>query len=343
VPLNSVSAGGAQLAVLNLDVTAVPPLPAGFGLGDDQAFLVTLTDSTSGEQMSQVNIPLTFEYQLSQSDMDQANADVSRLRLATWSGETWVALSCISGGTVLDCTVPHLSLFALVIAPSPSDSLDYSLSDGWFYKETNGFNGAGDAGYSVFDDQAASLWTEFQRLGGVAHLGYPISNRFDYGGLPTQAFQRAALQWRPDLNEAVPLNILDELSARGDDPWLDSARNVPPLPADSSGTAFADSEDVMSQRLAMLDEYPQLRDFYESDPDPLTDFGLPVSVKTYGPFVALRLQRGVLQLWITDTPWASAGTVVTGNAGDLAKEAGLWPASGLIPAPPPVVASSDGD
>lgn len=33
-------------------------------------------------------------------------------------------------------------------------------------------------------------------------------------------------------------------------------------------------------------------------------------------------------------PWAAAGTVVAGNGGDLAKEAGLWPAGAVTPAQP---------
>jgi hypothetical protein len=60
-------------------------------------------------------------------------------------------------------------------------------------------------------------------------------------------------------------------------------------------------------------------------------FGLPLSVKDYGSFVSVRLQRATLQLWLVDTAWAPAGSVVVGNAGDLAKEAGLWPLSALAP------------
>jgi hypothetical protein len=71
----------------------------------------------------------------------------------------------------------------------------------------------------------------------------------------------------------------------------------------------------------------------------LNTFGLPLAVKNYGPFVAVRLQRGTLQLWTEDSPSASAGTVLTGNGSDLAKEAGLWPveatAVAAAPSPPP--------
>lgn len=57
-------------------------------------------------------------------------------------------------------------------------------------------------------------------------------------------------------------------------------------------------------------------------------------MKDYGPMVVARLQRGTLQLWEVDMPWAAAGTVVAGNGGDLAKEAGLWPAGAVTPAQP---------
>ena len=45
------------------------------------------------------------------------------------------------------------------------------------------------------------------RLGGVGTLGYPISQRFEYGGLITQLFQNAALQWLPDFQQAVPATL----------------------------------------------------------------------------------------------------------------------------------------
>ncbi len=75
----------------------------------------------------------------------------------------------------------------------------------------------------------------------------------------------------------------------------------------------------------MLDQRPALRQFYDGDPSAIDAYGLPLSVKDYGPFVAVRLQRAVLQYWKDATPWAAAGQVVLGNGGDLAKEAGMWP------------------
>jgi hypothetical protein len=88
-------------------------------------------------------------------------------------------------------------LFALVIAPAPTGSLDAALDNGWFFEETNGFNGAARVASVVVDDLDASFWTEFQRLGGLDQLAYPISQHFLYDGYSTQVFQKAAMQWRP--------------------------------------------------------------------------------------------------------------------------------------------------
>jgi hypothetical protein len=264
---------------------------------------------------------------------------VGRLTIATWSGDTWVALACSPGDGVLICSVPHLSLFAVVAAPPPSATLDFSVSSGWFYKQANGFNGAGDAGFSVTDDADANFWSEFQRLGGVDRLGYPISQRFKYGAYVTQAFQKLALQWQPDQGQAVPINFFDDLSARGSDAWLEQARQIPPA-ANTTSDAGMPFDDVAARHRALVDNYPALRQFYDANPEALAMYGLPVSVRDYGRLVSVRLQGGFLQLWTADVAWAAAGTVVVANGGDVAKEAGLWPSVSVVPsvAVPSVVA-----
>jgi hypothetical protein len=332
VPSNTLS-GAAELNVLLLEPSSVPPPPAGFVEGDD-AFVITLTDNGTRTQLSQLTSPISLEYRLSAAEINQAGGDVDRLKVAYWTGDTWAALACSPSATAVECTSPHLSLFALLVAPPASDILDSSLPNGWFYKQANGFNGGGDAGFSVVDDSDASMWTEFQRLGGVDRLGYPISQRFQFGGYVTQAFQRVALEWQPDSGHADTVTIMDALSARGTDGWLESARQVPPAVARADVQPDGDA--------VLLDAYPSLRGLYDADPDPMTDYGLPVAVKQYGSLVSVRLQRGVLQLWTLDEPWAEAGTVIAGNAGDLAKEAGLWPMNALVPSPAsPDVADTD--
>ena len=227
----------------------------------------------------------------------------------------------------MSCATPFVGLLAVMVAPPSVDPLDFDVPGGHFYSQANGFNGAGATGFAVTDDDAAAFWSEFQRLGGVPRLGYPISTRFQYGGLITQAFQFAALQWRPDLGQAVTVAILDDLAQAGSDGWLERTRQVPPASA-------------ASQNGGLLDAYPALADFVQADPDPLDDFGAPVAVKDYGSVVGVRLQRAALQLWTVDEPWASAGTVTVANAGELAREAGLWPISALAPGVPLTIASS---
>jgi hypothetical protein len=330
LPQGAIGSSGGVLSLVPLDAAGVPQPGNGFQLGSG-AFIIAVNDAASGAPITQLATPMTIEYRLSPDEVNKASGDLSRLRIATLIDNTWVALACTTADSVVSCSVPHLSLFALLISPPQAGSLDAPLADGWFFKQTNGFSGAGDAGYAVEDDAQASFWSEFQRLGGVQRVGYPVTGRFQYGGYLTQAFQRMVLQWRPELGQAVPLNVFDELGIHGADAWLEHARQVP-ASVDSSGADDPlDWEAVVARHVELLDPYPALHDFYTSDPDALTTYGLPVSVKDYGPMVTVRLQRGSLQLWTVDTPWAAAGTVVGGNAGDLAKEAGLWPLTALAP------------
>ena len=82
----------------------------------------------------------------------------NRLTLATWANSAWVALPCRVSSTSVECTVRHLSLFALIVSPAPSTELDAAIPNGWFYKQANGYSGAGDLGYAVVDDEAAAFW-----------------------------------------------------------------------------------------------------------------------------------------------------------------------------------------
>jgi hypothetical protein len=232
-----------------------------------------------------------------------------------------------------------LTQFAAIIIPVPTGTLDSALSNGHFYKQANGFGGAGDLGYPVVDDSQANFWSEFQRLGGLNAVGYPVSYRFMYHGFLTQAFQRLALQWRPELGQTVPVNVLEELSARGSDSWLDKVHQVP-LPNDTSADIGQDFEAVVARHVMLLDAFPAIQEAYLADEDSLTRLGLPLAAKNYGPFSAVRFQRGVLQLWQTSTSFAAAGSILSANSGDLAKDAGLWPAEATVPGGPTPPAST---
>ena len=314
-------------------VDALQPLPAGFQSGD-HPFTVALHDLTSGQPITDLLVPLSLTLTLTSSDLALAAGDPSRLHLAQWVGGTWQALACTTDASTntLSCDSSRTGLLALLVAPPSTDPADFDVPGGHFYKQANGFSGSGEPGYSVLDDDQANMWSEMVRLGGVERVGYPISGRFVFSGFLTQAFQKLVLQWRPELGRVVPVNVFDELNQRGSDAWLASSRQTP-YALDTSTDAGLPWDQVVARHVALLDAYPALRAVYGARPDALETLGLPLAVQDYGPLVTVRLQRATLQLWKADTPWAAAGTVVVGNGGDVAKEAGLWPADATSPAP----------
>ena len=70
---------------------------------------------------------------------------------------------------------------------------DWDVPGGHFFSQTGGPEGLG---YVVRDDGDIRFWSEFRRLGGVASLGYPVSQPLQWDGFTVQVFQRAALQWQ---------------------------------------------------------------------------------------------------------------------------------------------------
>ncbi|MCS6802653.1 MAG: N-acetylmuramoyl-L-alanine amidase [Chloroflexota bacterium] len=214
--------------------------------------------------------------------------------------------------------------------PAAAQAADYPIRNGWFFTQTAGGQ---PGGYSVTDD-GAPFWTSFRQLGGVDALGYPVSRRMLWDGQPAQAFQKGVLHWRPDLNRMVLVNVFDELTKAGKDPWLREVRLVPrpqPIPDEDK----LDFGTITVRRLALLEANPAISARYWAADDPLTFYGLPVSpIEDYGSVAVVRLQRAVLQQWKTNRPWARAGDVVVANGGDVAKEAGLFPAAATAPEPP---------
>lgn len=217
-----------------------------------------------------------------------------------------------------------LLLLLTVIGPGPAQAADtaddFAIPGGRFFSQT---------GFAVVDEGGIPLWREFQRLGGVERLGFPISNRFQAGPYVYQATQKAVLQWRPELGRALLTNVLDDMSAAGRDPWLLVFRSTPrPLgPEFDGGRPF---EEAAKRRQALLDAEPAIKERYFAVSSPMDLFGLPTSPPTdMGNHVAVRFQRAVLQRWKVDVPWAKAGEVTVANAGELARDAGLIPTVAL--------------
>ncbi|MBI2861581.1 MAG: hypothetical protein HYX89_02050 [Chloroflexi bacterium] len=230
-----------------------------------------------------------------------------------------------------------LALSSLV---TQGQSLDYDISGGHFFTQTNGFpEGTNPSGFSVTDEGGVLFWREFQRQGGVAIIGYPMSRRFVWKGFTSQVFQRGIFQWRPETGEAWFINVFDDLHDSGFDAWLTSVRSVP-APVAPDFDAGKSWDQIVRDRQALLAARPAMQRVYLSVPAPLTLLGLPTSqITDMGNHYAIRLQRSVIQEWKVDVPWARAGDVTIANGGAIAVEAGLFPKEILAPEYPPGMAT----
>ncbi|MGE5618305.1 MAG: hypothetical protein ACM3US_03515 [Sphingomonadaceae bacterium] len=217
-----------------------------------------------------------------------------------------------------------------------SGKLDYPIANGRFFTQANGSPlGKSPYGYSITDDAGVLLWSEFQRLGGVDVLGYPVSRRFFMDGFISQATQKFILQWRPERREVWFVNVFDVLADRKKDDWLLAFRQTPRHPG-SAADAGLSWERIVERHWRILDGDPKIKARFEADPDPLAHYGLPISLQDMGNAVVLRAQRAVFQRWKEDVPWAKAGEITVANGGDIAKEAGLLPLDATVPESPPV-------
>ena len=220
--------------------------------------------------------------------------------------------------------------------PAPSNSArDWSIPNGHFFSQT-----APDAkgGFTVIDDKQARFWSEFQRLGGIETVGYPISQRYKQDGFVTQAFQKLILQWRTDVEQAWPVNLFDQLSNANLDQRLLARWQIPPtLPNSAIDPPNASWNQIVTARLKLVEADRAIYKRYFAQPNPLTAFGLPTSrVKDMGTHYALRTQRTVFQHWKKAAPWAEQGHVTIANGGVMAKQLDRLPAPALQlePAPP---------
>ena len=225
---------------------------------------------------------------------------------------------------------------ALLVAIAPTSAFaagDSDLPVGHFFTEANG-GASPDYGFRISDEGGVGMWSEYQRLGGVAALGYPISRRFMLNGFISQATQKVIMQWRPDTSQVAFVNVFDLLHDMGMDGVLQSQYQIPP-PIDSTVFDAGKTPDqVRAARLDLLNADPAIATRYNGSPDPVTFNGLPTSTVTNtGPFMVLRAQRTALQHWLIDNPAAgvSRGDVSMVNAGQIAKDLGVVPADAARP------------
>jgi hypothetical protein len=220
-------------------------------------------------------------------------------------------------------------------APAPAilaTPMSWALSDGYFYGETaSATAGAGPRGYAVTDADAVPFWSEFQRLGGVTYLGYPLSQRFTEDGVTRQLFQRGMLRFANADAGVTVVPLLDQLHAAGHDAALRERWGVPPLELPVGEDSSPDQAD---QRIDwVFRDYPALAAYWAGAPDAFALLGLPTStVVDVGAYYAVRFQSGVLQQWKRDEPWAKTGEVTAANVGEAVRALGLVPAEALAPA-----------
>ena len=181
--------------------------------------------------------------------------------------------------------------------------------------------------YDIVDDSdwydAVPFLTEFQRVGGVAALGYPLTRAITFEGRPTQFFQKGILQWRPAAQSFAYLNVFDILSEKGFDPVLAAQYLIPP-PFDTSADDGLNWDQVMARHIAIMAEVPAIANHVLGTPNWLDRYGLPMSIQDYGDVVVVRAQRAAFQWWRIDTSFAKAGDVTVVNSGDIAKALGAF-------------------
>ena len=236
----------------------------------------------------------------------------------------------VEGGRFYELSMPRSQ-----DEPNPTRPQEYDVPNGHFFTQANGRPlGANGSGFAVTDEGGVRFWSEFQRLGGVEAVGYPVTQRFMLDGFTTQAFQKGVLQWRPEVKQAYFLNTFEVMHDRGLDDWLLAYRQTP-KPFDPKPDTGLPWDKVIARHLALLDANPAIKQQFLSNPDWLQQYGLPVSSADAGNSFVIRAQRATFQYWKEDVPWAKKGDVSVANGGDLAKEAYLWPIEQAIPQPAP--------
>ncbi|GIW06131.1 MAG: hypothetical protein KatS3mg060_0936 [Dehalococcoidia bacterium] len=195
---------------------------------------------------------------------------------------------------------------ALVTSPAAAQEADSPLLGGRFYTQGSSQSGLG---FAVVDNDAAAMFSAYLAYGGPDYLGYPISRRFISGGYITQVFQNAVLQATP--SGIRPLSVMDLLSTAGLDGWLATNHLIPPV-------------DPAVDHAAALNEYASLRDAYGwLGPD--LNGRVTARAQDMGGVLTLRTQRTAIYESLID------GTIRYARAGEIARDAGIFPSNAFQP------------
>ncbi|MBI3966560.1 MAG: L,D-transpeptidase [Chloroflexi bacterium] len=203
---------------------------------------------------------------------------------------------------------------------SQTNARDWPIANGHFYTQATL---RADVGFAVTNNDNLPFWNTYRQLGGPASLGYPISRRFEFAGVIMQVFERGLLQGPQGGGPVEVTNVMDLFSQLGRDEWLFTTYAIPrPLPPEFDGGRSW--EQIVSIRQELLERSEPIKNKYFSVPSPVQLWGVPTSnVDDFSTHVTVRLQRGVLQQWKTDVPWAKAGEVTNATIGVVFKNSGL--------------------
>ena len=236
-----------------------------------------------------------------------------------------IAMRCLA------FVVGFAQLFAVIGSAHAQTSLDFALPNGHFYTQANGMGGVGGTGYAIVDAFEAPppfgvnfipFFSAFREFGGVQRLGFPASRLTVFPDFPIQVNQKLVLQFQPGRGIFF-LNTFDILHNRGFDAFLDSVRSIPPPFDTTPDSQLPNFSAVTARHLAFLNTDPAIRAVYFSVPNPVMEFGLPVSFKDYGNVFVIRAQRAAFQHWRVDVGPNKANTVTIVNGGDIGKEVNL--------------------
>ena len=189
-------------------------------------------------------------------------------------------------------------LLTVAVTTAQEHPDDEAIPGGHFYRQTGQETGNG---YAVTDNDGITFYETFQRLG-LSNVGYPVSHRFPYAGLTTQAFQKVVMQWNPTTNSVQFLNILDVLNGAGLDGALAQVRQVPvhvALAADDGLSPLIGEQfdQIVQNHLAILDQNPTIKTRFLAETSWLELYGLPISYGDFGNVQVLRSQRQAFQVW----------------------------------------------
>ena len=192
-----------------------------------------------------------------------------------------------------------------------------ALSDGCLYTNTGADSEDRFDGFLVTNVDGIPFWDFYQTLD-PQDVGFPISQRFLLDGFWVQAFQKVILQWQRESNSFQFVNTLDLLAERHPNvrlPFLPE-RAVLAVPV---GASFPERTAV---HLAILDQNPEIRGAFLSQPNWLELYGLPVGYGVFadGAVEVLRAQRAAFAIWRIEAPGVRVGQVVRQNIPDEIKK-----------------------